>query len=84
MASTTTLQVRLSEELRRNSEEVLGAMGLDLPTGVRLFLTKVIQTRSIPFGLEADPAAEILSVDDATQRQMNEIAEVWKKNKKTV
>lgn len=82
MSSTTTLQVRLSEELRRNSEDVLVAMGLDLPTGVRLFLTKVIQTRSIPFALEAEPAAEILPVDDATQRQMNEIAEVWKKNKK--
>lgn len=72
----------MSEELRRESEEILASMGLDLPTGVRLFLTKVTKTRSIPFALEAEPAAEILPVDHDTQRQMERVAEVWKKAKK--
>ena len=33
-------------------------MGLDLPTAVRLYLTKVAKTRRIPFPLEAEASRD--------------------------
>lgn len=77
-----TLQIRLPEKLRDQADSVLADMGLDLPTAVRLYLTKVVQTRSIPFTLEATGVrVETLAVDSETQVQMDEIATVWKKRR---
>jgi hypothetical protein len=39
------------------------------------------QTRRIPFPLEAEPIAEVLEVDRATQLRMDRIAKSWKKTK---
>ena len=74
-----TLQIRLPDGLRNDADAVLSEMGLDLPTAVRLFLTKVVRTRSIPFALEA-PAVrvEALAVDPETQTEMDGIANDWK------
>ena len=49
-----TLQVRISDDLRSNADAVLEDIGLDMPTAIRLYLNKIVQTRSIPFTLEAD------------------------------
>jgi DNA-damage-inducible protein J len=76
-----TLQIRLPQELREEADAVLGAIGIDMPTAVRLYLTKIIQTRSIPFTLEAGPV-EVIPVDDATQTRMNAVAAAWKSKKR--
>jgi DNA-damage-inducible protein J len=73
-----TLQVRIEEDLRTKADEVLHEIGLDVPSAVRLFLTKVVQTRSIPFELKA-PGIRVVEVaaDPDTQVRMDEIAAVW-------
>jgi DNA-damage-inducible protein J len=76
-----TLQIRLPQELREEADSVLGAIGLDMPTAVRLYLTKIVQTRSIPFALEAGPL-EAISVDDETQARMDAVATVWSASKR--
>ncbi len=77
-----TLQIRLPEELRNEADSVLSAIGLDLPTAVRLYLTKIVQTRSIPFALEAGPeTVEAIAVDEETQVRMDGIAAAWKARK---
>jgi len=76
-----TLQIRLPQELREEADAVLGAIGIDMPTAVRLFLTKIVQTRSIPFALEAGPF-EVIPVDDETQTRMNAVAAAWKAKKR--
>ena len=48
------LQVRMDRELKDSAEEVFAEIGLDATTAVRLFFTKVAQTRSIPFLLKAE------------------------------
>ena len=77
-----TLQIRLPEGLRDKADAVLAEMGLDLPTAVRLYLTKIVQTRSIPFALEA-PAmrVEAIDVDEEIQADMNSIATAWKRRR---
>jgi addiction module RelB/DinJ family antitoxin len=80
-SASTTLQVRLPRALRDSASSVLEEMGLDLPTAVRLYLTKVAKTRRIPFPLEAEPIAEVVEVERATQARMDRIAKNWKKTK---
>lgn len=77
-----TLQVRIEEDLRTEADEVLHEIGLDVPSAVRLFLTKVVQTRSIPFELKA-PGIRVVEVaaDPATQARMDEIGTLWAKKK---
>lgn len=80
--ASTTLQVRLPRALRDGAASALEEMGLDLPTAVRLYLTKVAKTRRIPFALDAGPAAEAIAVDRATQASMDRIATAWRTKKR--
>lgn len=47
----TTLQTRIDAKLKKDAKKALEAMGLDLSSGVKLFLTQVVRTQSIPFEL---------------------------------
>lgn len=75
---TKTLQIRLEEGLRSEADKVLQEIGLDLPSAVRLFLTRVVRTRGIPFELTADrPRVVELPADAAMQAKMDEIGARW-------
>ena len=75
-----TLQIRLPESLRSEADAVLADIGLDMPTAVRLYLTKIVQTRSIPFTLEASAVrVEEIDVDAETQAEMDGIAAAWRR-----
>ena len=53
--STVKLQFRMDRRLKEAADAVFAEVGLDATTAVRLFFTKVVQTRSIPFRLRAKP-----------------------------
>jgi len=77
-----TLQVRIPEQLRADADSILADIGLDLPTAVRLYLNKIVQTRGIPFTLEASPIrSEVIPVDAETQAQMDAIGTAWKQQR---
>lgn len=78
-----TLQIRISDDLRSDADVVLNEMGLDMPTAIRLYLNKIVQTRSIPFSLEARNGifVEEVSVDAFTQKKMDSVADAWRKAK---
>lgn len=46
---TTTLQIRVDEKLKRDARKTLEDMGLDLSSGLNLFLRQVVNTQSIPW-----------------------------------
>lgn len=46
---TTTVQIRIDEKMKREATKTLKSMGLDMSTGVKLFLAQVVNTKSIPF-----------------------------------
>lgn len=48
---TTTIQVRASAKLKRDAQKVLEQIGLDLSSGINLFLTKVVLYQGVPFEL---------------------------------
>ncbi len=76
-----TLQIRIPDELRSEADQVLEEIGMDMSTAVRIYLKKVVQSRSIPFSLEAEQpwTAESVPVDAETQRKMDHVAETWNK-----
>jgi DNA-damage-inducible protein J len=78
-----TLQVRISDDLRLDADAVLNEIGLDMPTAIRLYLNKIVQTRSIPFSLEAPNGVfvEAIGVDASTQKKMDSVASAWRKAK---
>lgn len=47
----TTLQTRIDKKLKEDAQKALKSVGLDLSTGVKLFLTQVVRTQSIPFDI---------------------------------
>ena len=47
--NTTTIQTRLSPKLKKDAQKAFKSMGIDLSSGIKLFLTQVVRTQSIPF-----------------------------------
>ena len=76
-----TLQVRLPNQLREEADQVLEEIGMDMSTAIRVYLKKVVHSRSIPFALEAEGplSVETIPVDEATQDRMDRIVQTWNK-----
>lgn len=47
--NTTTLQIRIDDDLKEQASSLFERLGLDLPTAVRIFLKKSISEDGIPF-----------------------------------
>lgn len=62
-----SIQVRIDEDLKKRAEAVFSSIGIDGPTAVRVFYTKVVATGGIPFflGNEEQYTPEQLAAIDA-------------------
>jgi DNA-damage-inducible protein J len=58
--SSTMVHVRIDETIKQQASETLQAMGLSLSDAVRVFLTRVVADKQIPFDLRA-PNTDTLS-----------------------
>lgn len=47
--STTIFQMRIDETLKNEATKLYDAIGLDLPTAIRMFLKKSISEQGLPF-----------------------------------
>ncbi len=45
----TTLQVRIDTKTKNAAQKVFKEMGIDLSSGVKLFLNEVLRTKALPF-----------------------------------
>jgi DNA-damage-inducible protein J len=52
----TTVNVRIDEKTKAAAGKALAAMGMDLSTGVKIFLTQVANENSFPFTPTKNPA----------------------------
>lgn len=57
MATTTMVHVRLDEGIKAQATETLAAMGLSVSDAVRVFLTRVVADKALPFELRV-PSTE--------------------------
>ena len=49
MSMTDTIQLRIDASTKSKAQKILKDLGLDLSSAVKLFLTQVVSSRSIPF-----------------------------------
>lgn len=56
MAKDALLQVRLDPQLKQEAEQLYTSMGMTLSEAVRVFLTKSLRDRKLPFTPEPGPA----------------------------
>lgn len=45
----TTLQFRVDKKMKSEASKIFKSMGMDMSTGMKLFLAQVVNTKSIPF-----------------------------------
>ncbi|MFH1178188.1 MAG: type II toxin-antitoxin system RelB/DinJ family antitoxin [bacterium] len=46
---TSTIQVRVDSKMKKNADTAFRNMGIDMSSGVKLFLHQVVRSGSIPF-----------------------------------
>lgn len=52
--SASIVQIRMDSELRDSAAETFEALGLDLPTAIRIFLKKAVAVHGLPFEVRAE------------------------------
>jgi DNA-damage-inducible protein J len=68
---TTTVQARVDEALKTQADEVFRRIGMDTSTAIRMFLTKAVAVRGLPFDAR-DPALTLDGeVLDITESQLS-------------
>jgi len=45
----TTLQVRVNSKLKKEATKIFESLGLDMSSGVKMYLTQVVLKKGIPF-----------------------------------
>ena len=60
----TRLNVRVDYSTKKQAEAVFAALGMNMSTGINIFLAHVARSRAIPFALELN--------DDPIERRMQE------------
>lgn len=80
---TTSLQVRIPQTLRDEAGIVLDSVGIDMSTAIRIYLKKIVSTRSIPFELVSEDSRvlEYVPVDNEIQAKLNKVDRAWKRIK---
>ena len=53
MATTTMIHVRVDEKIKAQATETLATMGLTVSDAVRVFLTRIVADRELPFAIKA-------------------------------
>lgn len=66
MAATTTMvHVRVDETVKAQATETLAAMGLTVSDAVRVFLTRVVADKELPFAIRAPNAVSRGAIAEA-------------------
>lgn len=66
MAATTMVHVRVDENVKAQATETLASMGLTVSDAIRVFLTRVIADKAMPFALKAPNATSRVAIAEAT------------------
>ena len=47
--NTTTIQLRIDKKTKDQAQVIFNKLGMDMSSGMKLFLSQVVRTKSIPF-----------------------------------
>lgn len=71
MAATTMVHVRVDENIKAQATETLASMGLTISDAVRVFLTRVVADKELPFALKAPNATTRAAMAEANNIVQN-------------
>lgn len=70
--ATSVVQIRMDPELRDSASETFEALGLDLPTAIRIFLKKSVAVHGLPFDVRAEiPNEQTLQAMENVENGVN-------------
>ena len=68
MAATTTMvHVRVDEKIKAQAAETLNSMGLTVSDAIRVFLTRIVADKELPFALKAPNDTSRAAIAEADQ-----------------
>ena len=68
MAATTTMvHVRVDENVKTQAAETLALMGLTVSDAIRVFLTRVVADKELPFAIQAPNASSRAAMAEARE-----------------
>ena len=80
MSDQTLIQFRADKKLKQEVAEIYEAMGMDLPTALRMFMTRTKQVRGLPFDAKLPDNAitrtEALNSFSALRQQAADVEEM--------
>ena len=68
---STTIQVRVDDEMKSAADALYASMGFDTSTAIRMFLTASLQENGIPFALKRRFNAETLEAMEDVRLRRN-------------
>lgn len=71
MSETTTLNVRVNKNLKKETESILAALGLSTSVAINMFLCAIVRNNGIPFSLTLKPNTETVNVLEDVMAQHN-------------
>lgn len=72
---------RIDDDLKEESKEIFDSLGIDMTTGIKIFLTKVVREKGIPFEMtiRKDNLAQSLEeMKNGDYKTFNNLAELMK------
>lgn len=67
VATTTMVHVRVDEKIKAQATETLNSMGLTVSDAIRVFLTRVVADKELPFALKAPNDTSRAAIAEADQ-----------------
>ena len=69
-----TINIRLDDELKRESEKIFSELGLSMTAALTIFLKTVVRTDSIPFPLEIPNKQTLKAFDEVEQIRSGKVS----------
>lgn len=67
--ATTSMNIRLDSDLKREAQSLFAALGLDMTSAVNIFLRQALRQRGLPFDVKLNPPnAETLEALEEVRR----------------
>ena len=67
LTNTTNINIRIDSNLKRKSDILFKELGLNMTTAISMFLTKCVNTASIPFKIEKTNKELLESIEESDQ-----------------
>jgi DNA-damage-inducible protein J len=67
LSNSALVQVRVEPDLKEAVDSILAENGLDIPTAVRIYFTKILKVGGIPFDVRIYNAETVAAMEEANR-----------------